>query len=41
MGSIDDLLVRGCNFLVREDLKNNPNVSESDRHLCDGISTQK
>jgi WD40 repeat protein len=37
---LDDLLVRGCNWL-RDYLKTNPNVSESDRHLCDGIGTQK
>jgi WD40 repeat protein len=37
---LDDLLERGCNWL-RDYLKTNPNVSESDRHLCDGISTQK
>ena len=37
---LDDLLVRGCNW-VRPYLQHNPNVSESDRHLCDGIGTQK
>jgi hypothetical protein len=37
---LDNLLVRGCDW-VRGYLKNSPNVSESDRHLCDGISTQK
>jgi WD40 repeat protein len=37
---LDDLLVRGCNWM-RDYLKNNPNVRESDRHLCDGIPTQK
>ena len=31
---LDDLLVRGCN-LVRDYLKNNPNVSREDRGLCD------
>ncbi|MCA1990804.1 MAG: hypothetical protein LDL41_01985 [Coleofasciculus sp. S288] len=36
---LDDLLVRGCNW-VRDYLKTNPNVSESDRHLCDDIPTQ-
>jgi WD40 repeat protein len=35
---LDDLLVRGCD-LVRDYLKNNPNVRESDRTLCDGIGT--
>ncbi|MEW6495422.1 MAG: hypothetical protein AB1589_23320 [Cyanobacteriota bacterium] len=33
---LDDLLERGCNWL-RDYLKTNPNVSQSDRHLCDGI----
>ena len=33
---IDDLLVHGCNWL-RDYLKTNLNVSESDRHLCDSI----
>jgi len=37
---LDDLLRRGCDWL-RDYLKTNPNVSESDRHLCDGIGTQK
>ncbi len=32
----DELLVKGCN-LVRDYLKNNLNVQESDRRLCDGI----
>ena len=36
---LDDLLVHGCNW-VRDYLKTNLNVSESDRHLCDGIGTQ-
>lgn len=35
----NDLLMRSCNW-VRDYLKNNPNVSKSDRHLCDGIGTQ-
>ena len=30
----DDLMKQGC-FLVRDYLKTNPNVSESDRHLCE------
>ncbi|ARV62603.1 hypothetical protein BZZ01_31765 [Nostocales cyanobacterium HT-58-2] len=34
--NLDDLLVRGCNW-ARDYLQTNPNVSESDRHLCDGI----
>jgi WD40 repeat protein len=33
---LDDLLVRGCNW-VRDYLQTNPNVSESDRSLCDGV----
>jgi len=39
--NLDQLLARGCNWL--HDYLNNPNVelSESDKHLCDGISTQK
>lgn len=37
---LDDLLVRGCDWL-RDYLKNNPNVNESDRTLCNGIGTQK
>jgi sugar lactone lactonase YvrE len=37
---LDNLLMRGCDW-VRGYLKNNPNVSESDRTLCDGIGTQK
>jgi tetratricopeptide (TPR) repeat protein len=37
---LDNLLVRGCDW-VRPYLKTNPNVSESDRTLCDDISTQK
>ena len=38
--SLEELLVRACEWL-RDYLKTNPNVSESDRHLCDGIGTQK
>ena len=37
---LDKLMVRGCDQ-VRDYLKNNLNVSESDRTLCDGIGTQK
>ncbi|NEU83746.1 CHAT domain-containing protein [Nostoc sp. UIC 10630] len=36
---LDDLLVQGCDWL-RDYLKNNPNVNESDRTLCNGIGTQ-
>ncbi|MCC5635017.1 AAA-like domain-containing protein [Nostoc sp. CHAB 5844] len=32
----DQLKVRGCNWL-RDYLKNNPNVQETDKHICDGI----
>jgi hypothetical protein len=37
---LDELLVRGCN-MVRDYLKTDPNVEESDRPLGDGIGTQK
>ncbi|MBW4631676.1 MAG: WD40 repeat domain-containing protein [Iphinoe sp. HA4291-MV1] len=37
--NLDDLLVRGCDW-VRDYLRTNRNVSESDRHLCDGIGSQ-
>jgi WD40 repeat protein len=33
---LEALLVRGCNW-VEDYLKTNPNVSQSDRTLCDGI----
>jgi WD40 repeat protein len=36
---LDELLVRGCNWL-RDYLKTNPNVSQSDRALCEGIRTK-
>lgn len=32
----EQLLVRGCNW-VRYYLKNNPDIKEDDRHICDGI----
>ncbi|NEO40296.1 MAG: hypothetical protein F6J90_29715 [Moorea sp. SIOASIH] len=35
--SFDQLMVRGCNS-VRDYLENNPNVEESDRHLCDNVN---
>ena len=39
--NFEDLLVRGCDR-VRAYLHNpNANVDESDRHLCDGIGTEK
>jgi WD40 repeat protein len=37
---LDKLLEQACNQ-ARDYLKNNPNAEESDRHLCDGIGTQK
>jgi WD40 repeat protein len=37
---LDVLLVKSCD-LVHDYLKTNPNVSESDRHLCDGIETSR
>jgi WD40 repeat protein len=37
---LDTLLVEGCDK-VRSYLKTNPNVSEGDRNLCDGIGSQK
>ena len=37
---LDSLMSRSCDW-VRNYLTHNPNVSESDRHLCDGISTKK
>ena len=36
--NLDDLVVRGCNW-VRNYLKNNPNIDQSDRHLCDDVPT--
>ena len=33
---LNNLLKKGCNW-IRDYLKTNPNVSESDRHLCDDI----
>lgn len=38
--SLDELHEYTCDWM-RGYLQNNPNVSKSDRHLCDGISTQK
>lgn len=35
--NLDDLLKRGC-ASVRNFLQNNPNVLESDRHICDDIN---
>jgi WD40 repeat protein/tetratricopeptide (TPR) repeat protein len=36
---LDDLLVRGCDW-VGDYLRTNPNVSDRDRHLCDGVATK-
>ena len=36
LGGFDELLAKGCDR-VRDYLKNNPNISESDRHLCDDV----
>ena len=33
---LDEVMSRGCNW-VRDYLENNPNVSEEDRKICDGI----
>ncbi|GAB4209007.1 MAG: hypothetical protein Fur006_68380 [Coleofasciculaceae cyanobacterium] len=38
--NLDDLLMRSCE-LLHDYLKTNPKVEESDRTLCDDISTQK
>jgi WD40 repeat protein len=38
--SFDELMTRGCDW-AQNYLENNPNVSESDRRLCDGIGTEK
>ncbi|MFW9260520.1 WD40 repeat domain-containing protein, partial [Nostoc sp. CALU 546] len=42
---LDSLMRRSCDsvrdYLTYNPLKNNPDVSENDRHLCDGIGTQK
>jgi WD40 repeat protein len=37
---LDELLVLGCDWLDGY-LRNSPDVSKSDKHLCDGIGTQK
>ncbi|MGH2414134.1 MAG: hypothetical protein ACRDEA_10675, partial [Microcystaceae cyanobacterium] len=36
IGKFNELLAKGCDR-IRDYLKNNPNVNESDRHLCDNI----
>jgi WD40 repeat protein len=37
---LSDLMGRSCDW-VRAYLESNIKVSESDKHLCDGIGTQK
>jgi WD40 repeat protein len=37
--NLKDLMTHSCD-LLRGYLQTNPNVSNSDRHLCDGIGTQ-
>jgi WD40 repeat protein len=37
---LDDLLKGGCDW-VRGYLESSPYVSDSDRHLCDGIPTNQ
>ena len=37
---LDELREKGCNW-VRDYLENNPNVDESDRRLCDGVTQPK
>jgi WD40 repeat protein len=36
---LDDVVTRGCNW-ARDYLTNNPNVSEEDRKICDGIGSK-
>ncbi|MHC0068502.1 WD40 repeat domain-containing protein [Nostoc sp. UIC 10890] len=36
IGDLDYLLSKGCDH-VRDYLKNNPNIEEGDRHLCNGV----
>ncbi|MEG3862474.1 hypothetical protein, partial [Microcoleus sp. herbarium12] len=38
--NFDDLRKRGCDW-VRPYLQNSPHVSDSDKHLCDGIPTSQ
>ncbi len=38
VGGLNELLSMNCNW-VRDYLKNNSNVSQSDRHLCDDVPT--
>ncbi len=39
LNDLEALLAKSCNWL-RGYLQNNPNVSEEDRRLCDGIGTE-
>jgi WD40 repeat protein len=39
IGELDKLMTWGCNW-IKDYLKTNPNVNDSNRHLCDGIGTQ-
>ncbi|MGJ5634753.1 WD40 repeat domain-containing protein, partial [Nostoc sp. CALU 1950] len=34
--NLDNLLVQSCNWL-HDYLKNSPNISENDKHLCDDV----
>ncbi|KST65217.1 nSTAND1 domain-containing NTPase [Mastigocoleus testarum] len=36
---LDDVMTRGCDW-VRDYLTNNPNISEEDRKICDGIGNE-
>ena len=38
--NLDSLMAKSCD-LVRGYLTHNPNVSESDKHLCEGIGTKR
>ena len=39
IGKLDELLAKGCDR-VRDYLQNNPNVNESDRHLCKDVISE-
>ena len=38
--NLDDLMLKGCAW-VHDYLQNNPNVNESDKHLCDDIGKRR
>jgi WD40 repeat protein len=38
--NLDSLMALGCSW-VSDYLRNNPNVSESDRYLCDSVCTSQ